>query len=108
MDYLSCMLYLQLLFFFAHCYHSLVVVPCTPCYFSRAIAVDPTLAMTRVDLSQQYLHSGQSAKALTTLNEALHLARHVSEIRDVLTARNVALMQLELEREGLYTPQLLS
>ena len=64
--------------------------------------------MTRVDLSQQYLHSGQSAKALVTLNEALRLARHVSEIRDVLTARNVALMQLELESEGLYTPQLLS
>jgi Tfp pilus assembly protein PilF len=69
-----------------------------------ALAVDPTLAMTRVDLAQHHLHLGNSAVALETLEGALDLARHVSEIRDVLTARTVALIQLELESEGLSFP----
>jgi Tfp pilus assembly protein PilF len=63
--------------------------------------------MTRVDLAQQYLHVGQSTLALQTLEEALSLARHVSEIHDVLTARYVAKMQLQLEEEGLYSPAML-
>jgi tetratricopeptide (TPR) repeat protein len=73
-------------------------------HITTAIGLDPALAMTRVDLSQQYLHAGQSALALQTLRDALFLARHVSEIHDVLTAQSVANMQLQLEKEGLYSP----
>ena len=66
-----------------------------------AYSLDPSLAMTRVDLAQHYLGLGQTSDALCTLQGALHLSRQVSEVKDVLTAREVALLQLELQGEGL-------
>jgi hypothetical protein len=62
--------------------------------------MDPALAMSRVDLAQQYLQIGLSSRAMATLDVALGLSRHVSEIRDVLTARTVAKIQSELQEEG--------
>jgi hypothetical protein len=65
--------------------------------------LDPALALTLVDVSQLHLYAGRSAQAMQTLDEALALARHVSEIRDVLTARTVATLQQELQNEGLHS-----
>lgn len=59
--------------------------------------------MTRVDLAQQYLHTGRTSSALETLETALELAHHVGEIRDVLTAKKIALLQVELQNEGLHS-----
>jgi tetratricopeptide (TPR) repeat protein len=70
-------------------------------HLSLAAAADPNFAMTRVELAQHYLHLGRTEDALRYLDGALELARHVSEIKDVLTGRKVALLQLELKREGI-------
>ena len=51
------------------------------------------MVTVRVDLAQNLLLSGHAAHALQILDEALYLARQVSEIRDVLTARTIASMQ---------------
>ena len=66
-----------------------------------AYSLDPSLVMTRVDLAQHYLSLGQTSDALSTLQGALNLSRQVSEVKDVLTAREAALLQLELQGEGL-------
>jgi predicted Zn-dependent protease len=73
-------------------------------HLQHAIHLDPALSMTRVDLAQNYMQSGRTEDALDMLNVALSLARQVSEIRDVLTAKSVATMQLKLEKQGLYIP----
>jgi len=39
------------------------------------------------------------------LDEALQLARQVSEIRDVLTAKSIAITQLDLQKRGLLPQQ---
>jgi hypothetical protein len=44
------------------------------------------------------------AEALAMLETALGLARHVSEIRDVLTSKTIALLQLDIEEKGLFNP----
>ena len=71
-------------------------------HFQAALLLDPAMAMVRVDLAQNLLLSGHAAQALVILDEALFLARQVSEIRDVLTARTIAAMQVSLEERGLY------
>ena len=73
-------------------------------HLSTAIRLDQFSSSTRVDLSQIYLLSGRTELALSTLQEALDMAKHVSEIRDVLTALKVAEIQMELQREGVYYP----
>jgi predicted Zn-dependent protease len=76
-------------------------------HLNRAIRADPALAMTRVDLSQNLMHSGRTQECIVILDEALLLCKHVSEIKDVMTAREVARIQLELTESGLYIPPLL-
>mmetsp|Transcript_24156 Transcript_24156/g.54232 ORF Transcript_24156/g.54232 Transcript_24156/m.54232 type:complete len:250 (-) Transcript_24156:134-883(-) len=71
-------------------------------HLQAALLLDPAMAMVRVDLAQNLLLSGQATRALSLLDEALLLARQVSEIRDVLTARTIAVLQLSLEQRGLY------
>jgi predicted Zn-dependent protease len=71
-------------------------------HLQAALLLDPAMAMVRVDLAQNLLLSGQAAEALQLLEEALLLAKQVSEIRDVLTARAIARMQVSLEERGLY------
>ena len=71
-------------------------------HLQAALKLDPAMAMVRVDLAQNLLLSGKAAEALVLLDDALALARQVSEIRDVLTARTIASMQLSLEDRGLY------
>jgi tetratricopeptide (TPR) repeat protein len=73
-------------------------------HLACAIRLDPALATIRVDAAQSALLAGRTAEALEGLEGALGLARHVSEIRDVLTALTVARMQLQLQQEGLYAP----
>ena len=73
-------------------------------HLELAIALDPALSMTRVDVAQNHSHEGRTQEALDMLQTALLLARQVSEIRDVLTAINVTKMQLALEKKGLYCP----
>ena len=60
------------------------------------------MAMVRVDLAQNLLLAGKATQAIVLLDEALMLAKQVSEIRDVLTARCIATMQVGLEERGLY------
>ena len=74
-------------------------------HMEYALAVDPTFTLTRVELAQHYLHIGQTSKALHILDGALDSARHVSEIKEVLTARTVAQTQLDLQRIGLVSFQ---
>lgn len=71
---------------------------------SFAISLDENLASTRVDLSQIYLLSGKTKLALDTLELALNMSKHVSEIRDVLTALKIANIQSKLQEEGIYLP----
>lgn len=66
-----------------------------------ALEADPTFSVARVDLAQHLLHLGHTEAAKQTLDSALSLARHVSEIKEVLTARAIATTQLELESRGL-------
>ena len=73
-------------------------------HLSFAISLDEHLASTRVDLSQIYLISGKTELALSTLELALNMAKHVSEIRDVLTALKIAHIQSKLQEEGIYCP----
>ena len=69
-------------------------------HMQLAIQIDDQLSMTQVDLAQYYLHSGQVQLAMQTLEEAFVSARHVSEIKDVVTARTVAVTRLALQSEG--------
>jgi len=66
-----------------------------------ALRMDPSLAMARMGLSQNLLLTGNAKQAFVLLDEALRFSKQVSEIRDVLTARTIALMQLDFERKGL-------
>ena len=61
-------------------------------------------ALTHIDAAQAVLHKGKTKQALHILDHALNLSRHVSDICDVLTARTVATLQDELEKQGLYCP----
>ena len=71
-------------------------------HINRALELDDTYCMTFVDLAQVFLQQGQTKEALTHISKALQLARHVSEIRDVLTAQKIALIQEELEQKGFF------
>ena len=73
-------------------------------HISKALALDESLALTKVDMAQNLLFAGQLEEALELLEQALGCAKHVSEIRDVLTAKAVANMQRTLEVEMLYLP----
>ena len=73
-------------------------------HLSYAIFLDKYQASTMVDLSQIYLLSGKTKLALETLQIALNMAKHVSEIRDVLTALKIAKIQLKLHEEKIYSP----
>lgn len=73
-------------------------------HLAHALQVDPSFPLTYVDLAQAKLQSGRAEEALEQLQRALDLARHVGDIRDVLTAMRVANIQLELEKDGLYWP----
>jgi tetratricopeptide (TPR) repeat protein len=73
-------------------------------HLDRAIAIDPCLAMTKVDLSQSLLRFGKTEDAVKKLDEAMLQARHVSEIHDVLTARMVAKLQDQLKDEDITIP----
>ncbi len=88
----------------ARTYQQLGQLSTAMAHLDTAIALDPALSMTRVDLAQNYMQLSRTEDALDMLNTALNLARQVSEIRDVLTARSVATMQLKLEKLGLYIP----
>ena len=69
-----------------------------------AVAIDPSFALTQIDVAQGLLHRGATQEALHVLDYALQLSRHVSDICDVLTAKTVATLQAELQAEGIYTP----
>jgi tetratricopeptide (TPR) repeat protein len=73
-------------------------------HLNQALAVDPTFALTQIDVAQSALHKGQTQLALNVLDHALYLSRHVSDICDVLTAKTVATLQDLLEKQGLYSP----
>lgn len=57
--------------------------------------------------SMTVIFIGGAQEALLTLEKALALAKHVSEIRDVLTAMAIAKLQIAIEEEGLSKPMLL-
>lgn len=88
----------------ARTYQQLGQMTTASAHLDLAIALDPSLAMTRVDIAQNYMQSGRTDEALQMLEVAMSLARQVSEIRDVLTARSVATMQSKLEKAGMYIP----
>jgi Tfp pilus assembly protein PilF len=76
-------------------------------HIARALELDVSYCMTYVDLAQVHLQRGHTREALVLIEKALVLARHVSEIRDVLTSQRIAATQLELEGRGLYRQPLL-
>jgi hypothetical protein len=67
------------------------------------MTLDPSLAMTRVDYAQLLRQMNEIDQAVVTIEEALELARQVSEIRDVLTAKYVTSLQHTLKEEGFFT-----
>ena len=73
-------------------------------HVDQALLLDPNFALTYVDKAQSILQEGNTQEALSTLDKALSLSRHVSDIGDVLTARRVAEIQEVLQEEGLYYP----
>lgn len=71
-----------------------------------ALKYDSFLPMIFVDLAQIFLHTGKTKEAIESLNHGLIIARHCSEIRDVLTAQTIANIQLELEmNENIFRPK---
>lgn len=77
-------------------------------HIQRGLELDPRFAMSHIDSAQLQLMSGQTKVALETLEKALQYSRHMSEIRDVLVAREMALAQLALETKGISCPRSLS
>ena len=73
-------------------------------HLDKAISADSSFAMSLIDMAQIHLHSGSTNSALSTLNDALYLARHMSEIKDVLIAKKMAFVQLKLEEKGISRP----
>ncbi len=73
-------------------------------HLTCASVIDPHFALTHIDVAQAALQEGRTEKALSVLQHALSLTRHVSDICDVLTAQTVAQLQMELQAEGLYCP----
>ena len=71
-------------------------------HVKKAVEIDPSLAMTRVDLAQLLRQSECIDEAVQAIDAAMELAKQVSEIRDVLTARYVVLLQQSLKKKGLY------
>ena len=69
-------------------------------HMQLALHIDNQFSMAKVDLAQYYLHIGALEMSLSTLDEALQLAKHVSEIKDVLTAKIMTLTQINLQKEG--------
>jgi tetratricopeptide (TPR) repeat protein len=76
-------------------------------HLDRALELDPSFSLTYIDVAQAALQAGETEKALQILDRALVLARHVSDLLDVLTAKRVAELQLCLQQEGLYVPPVL-
>jgi Tfp pilus assembly protein PilF len=73
----------------------------------HALSLDPSYCMSYVDLAQVYLQQGKTQLALELIDKALSVSRHVSEMRDVLTAQKVAVIQLKMEEKGLYRQQVI-
>ena len=73
-------------------------------HLKHGLLLDADLPMSHLDLAQLYLQTGNTTMALSTLDEALKLAKHMSEIRDVLVAKRMATAQLQLEQRGLARP----
>lgn len=74
----------------------------------KSLEVDSTFAMSYIDLAQllrlqpklgSNLHSNVP-NAIVAIEEAIPLSKQVSEIRDVLTARYVTLLQKALKNKG--------
>lgn len=84
-------------------YQQLGQVQAALMHVRKSIEIDPTLAMTRVDLAQLLRQNGHMAEAVQEIDKAMELAKQVSEIRDVLTARYVVLLQQSLKKKGLYS-----
>jgi tetratricopeptide (TPR) repeat protein len=89
----------------ARTYQQLGQLTAATSHIEVALALDPSLAMTRVDKAQLLRQAGSQfeKEAVQNIDCALDLARQVSEIRDVMTARYVTLLQQSLQEKGLYT-----
>lgn len=75
-------------------------------HISIALKYDSFLPMIFVDLAQIFLHLGKTKEAIDSLDHGLIISKHCSEIRDVLTARTIANIQLELEiNEKIFRPK---
>lgn len=85
----------------ARAYQQLTQHEAAEMHLLQAIGLDPSLAMTRVDFAQLLSLQGKTVPALKVLDEALKTARHASEIRDVLTARTVTVLQQQLQDRGI-------
>lgn len=70
-------------------------------HIQRAMVCDPTLAMTRTDFAQLLRQQGKIDDAVRMVDEAYHLAKHVSEIRDVLIAKYVTQLQQRIKEKGI-------
>jgi tetratricopeptide (TPR) repeat protein len=66
-----------------------------------ALKCDPSLAMTRVDFAQLLRQLGQIEDAVVMINVAYSIAKHVSEIRDVLIAKYITTLQQILKEKGM-------
>jgi tetratricopeptide (TPR) repeat protein len=70
-------------------------------HIQRAALLDPALAMTRIDLAQLLRQMGEIDRASEEVEAALAMARHVSEIRDVLIAKFVTQLQQKIKEKGI-------
>jgi hypothetical protein len=57
--------------------------------------------MPYVEIAQMHTHAGRGKEALAMIAKAMGLAKQVSEIKDVLTVKYIASIQLRLEKKGL-------
>ena len=87
----------------ARTYQQLGQLDAAKAHIQVALSLDPTVAMTRVDHAQLLRQCEKMAEAVESIDIALDLAKQVSEIRDVMTARYVTLLQQSLKKKGLYT-----
>lgn len=70
-------------------------------HIETAVQCDPDLAMTRVDYAQLLRQLNRIEDAVAMIEQGYNLARHVSEIKDVLVAKYVTQLQQMIKGKGI-------
>lgn len=71
-------------------------------HLQAAIALDPAFVLAQVDLGRTLRTLDRLQESMDIFKEALQKARNVAEVRDVLSAQYLSVLQQQIEAKGLY------